>query len=249
MVAASDMILAAQQRCDRVNASTILAAEWLSMVNASVQELYGTLTSTYQDYNVKRFTFALAGGDPPLNTLLVGPSTQVPDFFQPRGLWWQLSPSPGVRWMRLARLANLLERSRFTTPLISLQYGQMPSAWDLRGNEIEILPPQASGGSYMLNYVPTMPRLLSPDATIDAQWLTINGWDEYVVLDVAAKALIKEESLETANLLLQQKEQLRQRILREAAPRDDSEPGQIADMLGSGPIGMGAWGAFGPFGW
>jgi hypothetical protein len=109
-------------------------------------------------------------------------------------------------------------------------YGAIPSRWDLLGSRIEVLPPTVAGASYVLWYVPTMPKLINPADTIDQYWLTVNGWDEYVVLDVAAKACIKEESLDTAQLLLMQKKELAARILREAMPRDISQPRSIVDM-------------------
>jgi len=227
----ADLTLAAQQRCDRVNATTITTPEWYSMVNRSAQELYGLLTSTYQDYNIKRYSFSLQGGANQ-NILLVGPRTQVPDFFQPRGLWYQVNGGPPIRWKTLLRLNAFVERNQRIGPIVSLLYGSVPDCWDLMGNQIEVLPDVSSGGNYLLTYVPTMPQLTQPDHDIDSFWLGVNGWDEYVIIDVARKACIKEESLDTAMLLRQDLQAMRERILREAQPRDDSGPGKIADVKG-----------------
>jgi hypothetical protein len=228
-VALSDLILAAQQRCDRVNASTITTQEWTSYVNGSAKELYGLLCSTYEDYNVSPYQFTLTGGDPPLNTLTLGPGSAVGDFYQARALWRQLTVTPQTRWARLKR-TNLVERNMYTGPTVSLLYGQMPMAWNLLGSALEVLPSASSAGQYLLYYVPAMPSLVQQTDSIDKYWLTINGWEEYVVLDAAAKALIKEESYEAAAVMLQQKSACRERILREAAPRDDSEPARIIDI-------------------
>ena len=219
------------------------------MVNASVQELYGTLASTYQDYNVKQQTFTLIGGDPPGNTLAVGPGTQFSDFYLLRGVWFQANPGPGVRWVPLLRLASLLERHVYLGPNVSLYYGSVPSAFNLLGGNLEVLPPQSSAGVYMLTYVPTMPLLVGPNDDIAPYWLSTNGWDEFVVLGVAAKALIKEESIESANLLLQMQNGVRERILREAAPRDDNQPGQIADIQRARAWGLNGWNERGGGGW
>jgi hypothetical protein len=133
-------------------------------------------------------------------------------------------------------------------------YGAIPSRWNLLGSQIEILPPTVGGSSYLLWYVPVLPRLVAPDQTLDPYWLTVNGWEEYVTLDAAAKACIKEESLDTASLLLQQKAALRDRIIKEAMPRDISQPKAIVDMArvrnpwggwGSGGLPGPGWGADG----
>ena len=229
MTALSDLILAAQQRCDRVNASTISTSEWTSYVNGSVQELYGLLTSTYEDYNVKSYAFTLAGGQQSGNSLNVGPGTAVPDFFQPRAFWLQIGGSP-TPFVTIPRLESFQERNLFVFPTIVPVYGAIPSRWNILGNQIEVLPPTVGSASYVLWYVPTMPTLVNQGDTIDAQWLTINGWQEYVVLDVAVKALCKEESFEAAQVFLSQKQALGARILREAMPRDISQPKSIVDM-------------------
>ena len=229
MTSLDDMVLAAQQRADRVNASTITQAEWYSMVNASAQELYGVLTSTYEDYNVKQYPVTLAGGNQAGNSFAVGPQTAVPDFFQPRAMWLQLANAP-TPYVTIPRLESLQERNLFTQPAIVPIYGSIPSRWNLLGSQIEILPPNVAGNTYVLWYVPRLPKLVNGTDTIDQYWLTVNGWDEFIVLDVAAKALIKEESLDTAQLCLMQKKELRDRILREAMPRDISQPRSIVDM-------------------
>jgi hypothetical protein len=230
MTAVADIIVAAQQRADRVNAGTITTAEWLAMANASLQELYGALTSTYEDYNVTQYPFSLQGGSQANNSLLVGPGTAIADFFQPRAMWLQIQGGGPVPFVTIPRLESLAERNLYVFPAIIPVYGAIPSRWNLLGNQIEILPPTVAGNSYVLWYVPVLPQFADSGQTIDKYWLTINGWQEYAVLDVAAKALIKEESLDTANLLLAQKRELKQRIIAEAMPRDLSQPRAIVDM-------------------
>lgn len=250
-VALSDLRLAAQQRADRVNASTVSTAEWNGYINKSAGELYGILTSLYEDYNVKSFTTTLAGGSQAGNSIVVGaaPGSVIADFFQPRGVWLQVG-STNAPYVTIPRLESFAERNLYTYPLVVPVYGSIPSRWDLRGSTLEILPQNVGGATYVFWYVPTLPTLVADGDSIDVYWLTVNGWDEYVVLDAAAKALVKEESLETAAFLLQQKEKLRVRIIQEAKPRDVSQPRSIADMsrmrqpfgdLGAGG-GIGGWG-------
>lgn len=247
MTSLGDLRLGAQQRADRVNATSIPPSEWNAYIKASAGELYGILCTTYEDYNVKTYQFTLQGGSEAGNRLAVGPGSAVPDFFQPRYLWVVVQGSPQAPFFPVPRLESKMERHLFTYPAIVPIYGAIPSRWDLTGSTIEILPPTVSGNTYRLGYVPTLPPLVQDTDTIDSFWLTVNGWDEYIILDVAAKALIKEESLDTAQMLLQQKMDLRARILNEAKPRDISQPQAIVDMARVRNPWNG-WGTGGP-GW
>jgi hypothetical protein len=97
--------------------------------------------------------------------------------------------------------------------------------------------------------VPTLPTLVNPTDTIDQYWLVVNGWQEFVTYDVAGKALLKEESLDTAQICFAQAEKVKRRVIEEATPRDDSEPGQIGDVMRVREnFGLGGWGG-GNEGW
>jgi hypothetical protein len=211
-----------------VNATTIQTSDWNRWVNESVGELYGLLCQTYEDYNVSTYTFTLAGGVGG-NQLTVGPGTAVPQFSQPRALWMQIQSSVQP-YVTIPRLTSLMERNLYTFPNIVPVYGAIPSAWNLVGNTLEVLPPTVAGATYALLYVPVAPTLTQDTDTIDAFWLSINSWHHYVILDVAIKALIKEESLDTAQMLQGRKTAMGQRVLAEAKPRDVSQPQSIVDM-------------------
>lgn len=256
MPSLADLRFAGQSLADRINASSVTTPEWNVWVNAGTQELYGHLTSTYQDYNVKSFPFTLAGlttgnrlylGVAQPQDGVVGPV--VPDFMLARAVFRQvITNGASPYYATIPRLNSMFERNLHIGPAINPLYGQMANYWDMYGNVLELLPPDSSAGNYLLRYVPRMPLLVSDTDTIDQYWLSINGWDQYVAKYVAAEALTKEESLETASYLRQQLEVLRQRILREAAPRDDSQPMKITDVkrvranygFGSGTDGWGS---------
>lgn len=55
----------------------------------------------------------------------------------------------------------------------------------------------------------------------------ISGWEEYVVVDAAIKAMIKEESDPSA--LMSRKMELKQRVIDSAANRDASLPSRVTD--------------------
>jgi hypothetical protein len=238
MPSLADLRFAAQSVADRINASTITPAEWNLWVNDGAQELYGILTSTYQDYNCKIFAFTLAGtasgnslyvgvGSPPAGAL--GPV--CPDFFMPRLVGRQvMSNGATPYYATVPRLNSLFEKNLHVGPAINPLYGQTASYWNLTGNTLALLPPDSAAGNYELYYVPRMPLMINDVDTVDQYWLSVNGWDQYIRKYAAAEALTKEESLETAGYLRQQLSQLKDRILRECAPRDDSQPAKITDV-------------------
>lgn len=250
MVALNDIVASAQRRVDRVNANTITTAEWLDYAYGSLQELYGMLCSTYEDYNIKQYQFTLVGGAQGQNQIGVGPGTSVPDFYQPRAIWVVLSGATQP-FLTIPRLESFQERNLWVYPTIVPVYGSIPTRWSLMGNQLEILPPTVAGQSYILWYVPTLPNYIqNPGDPIDSNWVTINGWHEYAVLDTGIKALLKEESTETAQVLMVQKSALAKRIVEEARPRDISGPKSIVDMsrvrnpwgvFGGGWNGGGSW--------
>lgn len=228
--ALSDLILAAQQRCDRVNATTITTQEWTSMVNTSAGELYGLLTETYEDYNVAQYPFTLAGGSPG-NTLQVGFGTSVPQFDKLRKVSRQVqSVGTGQTWAPCLRAPSLIEFDLYTTPALNPYYGNIQVEYALYGNTLELRPAESAGGSYMLWYIPAFQPLVNQSDTIDGTWMATNGIAQYIILGAAAEALIKEESLDTASLIIQRQQLIAARVLKQFSPRDDNQPGQIADV-------------------
>jgi len=249
MTALSDLRLRAQERADRVNATTITTAEWNAMVNASAAALYRLLTTSYEDYNVSSFDFTLAGGSPG-NTLTVGPSGTPTDFHKLRKLARLSSSGQGI-YTPVERCASLIEFDLLTAPVVSTYYGNVLVQYALYGATLEIRPAASAGATYRMLYVPVYAPLVDDDDTIDGQWLAQSGIDEWIVVDVARKAMIKEESLDTASLLYAEANDLKTAILKDLAPRDDNTPGRIVDAKRAraafGPNG--GWGGYGGFPW
>jgi hypothetical protein len=82
-----------------------------------------------------------------------------------------------------------------------------------------------------------------------------SGWYEYVVVDVAAKALSKQEFYQQAAELMSRKQALETRIETTAANRDVGQPNTATNSrlyygdpnFGGGLFGNGRWGGNG--GW
>lgn len=248
MTQLSDLRLAAQQRCDRVNATTITTAEWNSYINYSAAALYRKLTSTYEDYNVASYQFTLAGGVGG-NTLTVGAGSAVPAFDKLRKLTRQVAPiGTDQTFAPVLRADSFMEFDLYTSPALNPLYGNVQVKYWMYGTTIEVRPASSAGATYVLWYVPIYTKLVLDTDTIDGSWLATSGVDEWIIIDAARKALIKEESLDTAALLLQERDALTATILKELQPRDDHQPGRIADVKrmraawGFGDGRFGGWG-------
>lgn len=234
MTTLADLRAAAQSQADRVNGPST-PTEWAQWINSSAAELYGKLTSLFDDYNVQTYNFTLVNGEPaypggPGNALQVGAGTAVSDFDKLRKLSVQVGTNGGaVVFTPVTRCNSLLERDNYTAPALNPYYGNIASAYLFYGNIIEVLPPQSAAGTYRLWYVPRYKPLVQDQDTIDGTWMATNGIDEYIVLGAAIKQLIKEESLDTASALKSLQSEIGARIEKEFAPRDDNQPGKIVD--------------------
>lgn len=75
----------------------------------------------------------------------------------------------------------------------------------------------------------------------------VNGWEEYVTIDAAIKALRKEES--DTSILMAEKAAMMKRILDSAPNRDAGQPDFISNTRNaSGGWGYGGVGGFNDFG-
>jgi len=93
-----------------------------------------------------------------------------------------------------------------------------PIFYQIQGTDISFIPIPQGAYAVTVNYVPTAPVLADPDDSIDS----INGWEEFIVLDAAIKCLIKAGEAETIPILERRLEQQRARI-RGLAPRRDMQ--------------------------
>lgn len=229
MTTLADLRFAAQSRADRINGPST-TAEWNAWVNSSAAELYRKLTALYEDYNVKTYNFTLTSGEPG-NALQVGLGSSVPDFDKLRKVSVQVMTNNATPvFVPVLRCGSLIERDKYTSPSLNIFYGNVASAYLFYGNIIEMLPPQSAAGNYRMWYVPRYQPLVNDGDTIDGTWMATSGIDEYIVIGTAIKQLIKEESLDTAVLLSQEQAAISQQLAAEFSPRDDNQPGKIAQV-------------------
>lgn len=154
------------------------------------------------------FTQTPATGYTFTTTGIVGLFALPSDFFKLLGVDLQVGGSGN--WISLKPFP-MAERNMF-----SLSNTQFPMA----GQTVRVL------------YVP-QPTLMSVDAsTIDG----VNGWEEYIVIDSAMKAMAKEES--DVSVLMARKQAIVTRLESEIENRDAGMPATIADVSGRRSQGM-----------
>ena len=207
-ITASDLKLRARQRADMENSEFVTDSELLYYVNNSYAELYDILVAKFEDYYVKNppYEFTLAGNDYAANL--------PADFYKLRGLDRQ----SGSDWynLRLFQFEQRNDKLRGASPYESLRYR-------VYGSQIIISPSDQASGTYKVWYIPKFTPLVSDSDTVDG----VNGWEEYIVVDVAIKCLQKEESSTTT--LEGMKKSLLVRINSMSANRDAGEPERVTD--------------------
>ena len=221
-----------QLAADKLNSEFLTLDEWNININKSMFGLFDTLVTKYGEdfFLASPYTFSTTGSkNYPLPD---GSSAFAVNNVTPPAVYKILGLDCGVAvgnnaWVTLPRY-NWIDRNRFVYPqlqanalgVFNLSYRQM-------GNQIYFIPNPSAGQYIQLWYVPIMTMLLQDT---DMLGFSISGWDQYVVLDAAIKALTKEESFDQANALKQERAEILMRIETTAANRDAGQPNTISDI-------------------
>lgn len=225
----------AQLRSDKLNSQFLTTDEWNSNINQSAFELYDILVTKFGDdyFLAPSIIFTTTGsGNYPLpdgNLQFLNTATNTvtaaPALYKLVGVDCGVAVGNNA-WVTLPRY-NWIDRNKFVYPqlqanalgVFNLSYRQM-------GNQLFFIP-HPSGGQYIqVWYVPQMTQLLQDT---DMMPFSISGWVEYVIVDAAIKALVKEESFDQASALMATKQVLIERIETTAANRDVGQPNTVSD--------------------
>lgn len=228
--------LAAQQRADMIENDFVTKSEWNDYINHSYTELYDILVQVYGDeyFMASPFLFQTDGRIPALYPL-------PPDFYKLMGIDLGLgtvTTNNPNGWLTLKKF-SFISRNRYLFGNVPANYlGMSGLRYRLEGNYVEFIPQPAANQTVRLRYIPRPTYLLADSDILDG----ISGWDEYVIVDSAIKAMQKEES--DVSILMAQKMALLKRIEAAASNRDAGEPECVSDirrMNGNfwddGPIG------------
>lgn len=215
--------LRAQQEANLQNSKFITLPEWNFYINQSYYELYDLLITTYEDYFVApRLMFQTDGNqkyDLPNGNNYNG----APALYKLYGVDLGLSNSTNA-WVTIKKF-DFIQRNRYVFPQITSTFlGVFNLRYRVIGNQIMFIP-APSGGQYIgLWYYPRLTTLLADNDVMDG----FSGWTEYVILDAAIKALLKEES--DASALMARKEAIKLRIEAAANNRDAGQADYISDV-------------------
>ena len=250
-------------RADQLKSNFVTTDEWNLMINQSAMELYDVLIMQYgEDYffappliltSSSLQSYPLPNGQNYLNTNGFPDPNGTPAAACYKVYGMDLNSYGAALnnpqgWRSMSRF-NWADRNKYNFLLgaasnnVSGQYCQFQ--FREMGTNVYILPIN-SGQYFRLWYVPLNNQLL-----LDTDMLpfSYSGWHEYIVVDVAAKALEKQEFYEQANALLARKQALMKRIVETAANRDVGQRNTATNsraMLGDPNFGGGSgygWGS------
>lgn len=205
----------ARQRADMENRNFVSATEWITYINDGYKELYDILVSKFEDWYSVSSTFTVASG---------ATSYTLPDdFYKLRGVdrsdggsdYYPLRPFSFENRNR----KGFYQRYRGVEP--SVQYR-------LYKNTLLLSPDDQAPGDYRLWYIPRATDLTTTSQSVDG----VNGWEDYIVISAAIKALIKEES--DVSVLMAERQRLAQRIEWMAQNRDAGATERVGDVTSAG---------------
>lgn len=247
-----------QLRSDKLNSQFLTTDEWNSNINQSAFELYDILVTKFGDdyFMAPSIIFSTTGAknyplpDGALSFLNTATNTVTvaPALYKLIGVDCGVAVGNNA-WVTLPRF-NWIDRNKFVYPqlqanalgVFNLSYRQM-------GNQLWFIPNPSAGQYIQVWYIPVLQQMLKDQ---DMLSFDISGWVEYVIVDAAIKAMLKEESFEQANALMLIKQALLDRIETTAANRDVGQPNTVSDtrsntgffngngFAGNGS-GMGGW--------
>lgn len=215
----------AQQRSNMENSGFITTAEWNTMINSSCDELYDLLIAAYVEYFLSTSTISVLSGTDtyPLPA----------DFYKLVGVDLVLDSNGNAVSLKPFQFG---ERNSFLFTPTWNTVGASYLRYHLQGANVRFVPIPNTAQTVKLWYAPARANLVLDADTFDG----VDGWEEYAVLDVAIKALLKEES--DASALMIQKEAMRKRIEQLVNDRDIGAPSRVTDIHRNLPYEFWAFG-------
>lgn len=212
----SNMRLQVRQRADQANSQFVSDQELNTYIDQSYRELYDLLIEKYGDdyYVANPYTYTLS-----TNTQ----AYPLPnDFYKLLLVEVALNASDPNSWVTIKKY-NRIQQNLLNFPNVYTFYGVTNLRYRLTGSNLYIIPPPTGGETLRIWYNPRPNQLLNDTDIADM----VSGWEEYIVIDAAIKAMVKEES--DISALALQKQAIIKRIEEAAENRDVGEPETVSD--------------------
>jgi len=185
-------------------------------VNAELAALWDYLITSYEDYAVKRWLFTTSATQDQYNL--------PADFYKLRKVFPVL---PNGRSYPLRKF-DLEEMGAETAEVLIVGTESRQLRYRVMGNRLYFWPVPTNAAEMEVWYIPQYQPITNDEDLIDFRYP--NGWEDYVVEGVAARALEKEESDSTP--YRQRQREVLQRILASVQDRDVGEPAGMIDAEG-----------------
>lgn len=213
----------AKQRADMENSGFVTDPEWNSYISASYKELYDLLISAYgNDYFVAPPVQITTDGTNDKYALPDGTLySSAPAFYKLLGV--DLQTRGNAQELISLKPFTFAERNLFSPYGVQALYANTSLRYRLMGNNLWLTPKPQAGLVLQLWYIPEPGNLVNDTDTFEG----VSGWEEYVIIDAAIKALTKEES--DISVLGAQKAAMEARLTAMAEDRDAGAPARVAD--------------------
>lgn len=205
------------------NSEFLTTPEWNNNINQSYYELYDLLVQKFgDDYYVAPPLTIQTNGVSQAYPLPDGTNySGAPAFYKLLGVDLQLGPNADS--FVTIRPFMFADRNRYAVPNFQSFYGVTNLRYRLNGGNLLFTPIPTANQNVRIWYVPRLTLLVDDTDVADG----VSGWDEYIIVDAAIKALQKEES--DVSVLLAQKQALIARIEAAGENRDAGAPQKVSD--------------------
>ena len=227
------LIFRAQSRADMINANFVSSAaagtqpgaEWTYWANSAAMDFFDKIGAADPERYMNLYSFTT--------------TSNVADYALPADFKTLLrvdlvygTGSPPLFYT--LRKFNLLEEDAYQFPAYITLAGPA-YRYRLRNGNIHFAPAIQAANTINLYYLPVIPQMVNPTDTIDG----INGWEEMIILDMAMRALLKENATDITPLQMEYS-RWEKKIQALAEQRDSSFPESTIDV-NRGPT---QWGGF-----
>jgi hypothetical protein len=210
----------AKRRADMEGSSFLADAEWTDLLNEAGSELHDIIIRADPGYFRTTTTINVVA-----NTETYSLAALSPAFYKLIAIFWM---DNGYRVPMRRFLLHDLDPDYFELDRTIADAGR-PHLYDVLASDLLVAPKPTAAGSIQLWYTPQYVRKSADGDTFD--YPIVNGWEQFIVLVAAMKALIKEGS--DISQMLVEKAALEARILNMARVKDQFSTRRMRDVYGT----------------